>query len=43
MAHKGLKGDSTVYIRNISTGCDEKDLKDFFDLKVVYVSFGIDS
>ena len=43
MANKGFKGDSTVYIRNIPTSCEEKDVIDFFESKVVNVSFGIDS
>ena len=38
-----MKGDSTLYVNNLPVNCNEKELEDFFELKVIRVSFGTDS
>ena len=38
-----MKGDCTVYVKNLRVECDEEELSDFFETDVVNVSLGKDN
>ena len=38
-----MKGDCTVYVKNLRVECDEEELGDFFETEVVNVSLGKDN